>query len=1530
MRECANTNTTLRAAQDRSMYTQPRICAAVTDGTLRGSTALHRAVCVCARARATMHPCRSAYHVRAVLCASLLIARVATVHAGMYQLSYGNQQLNDVETSILLDKYAYDASYNANNSAIDCGASWTWSPVVNPALSYISDATAAEYGWPFFVATAAQAKYVCYSNWDCVGVAIFSLSLSPSSDGTPGANYLFARYIWNLHLDGNLMFSGGADAVYPSAQFQEAYVLSRTTGYVCPDPSAFDPVFFAWAWGARMDAVYAGYNPIPAADDPPGTMRNWFIWSGSRLMPSPDCFLLPLLTTPASACTVYVAPAYTICPGGYREYYTAMNWCVESTVTQQVVNPTTYDTALAYYNDNMTLPCNYNLYTMDPSQGGVVGYDLSRPGAADSTAICYCSNPIVNDPACQFNARDYCDVPVGERINNVIHLHRRGFAERCSGVGVCTLDFANIGNGDWGNAAAIDVVKTPIAQYDSNDIPHIACACSDASLAPWCDRTPCANISTGYDCGVDEEWTQSSGVALQHGACEVIGSGHGCACNPYFAGSSCELYDIAHVCFTPGTRVGLSTTALVECGGQGVCNWAHAIPVCACAAEYSGPQCQYADCGDCGPLGACTHVSKKIGGITKYTAVCVCAVLASNPSVPLASTALGALSGAPCVVDLCYQPGTLYPRFGTAALLPGAAAVASASNTPPLAVCNCNTYHGASTILENSGVLCTDPVFPRATNVSQLACGVSSDLQLEVPRTCAEYPAATVCLAAGTTAGGFCDCEDVYREPGAAPYWLAQFSYGAQRYIHAKRNPAICEPYCMNGGVWGYGSCTCPDAYLPPRCEQPFCNNNGALVHGACACIAGYSGTYCERCNSAIGAVIGNTPGVCDACAHGFTRPASGVGCVPCATVAFCAPQGTVSPGGQVCAGTRDNTSHISCTCSAGYAGQHCGACAPGYARSAPRGACTACSTLLGCAAAPASTGAVCFINAAGVRNASTSFCQCAPNVGSAVTCAGCAAGYGYNGSSGVCVPCWQAAQCALPGTLLIAQPGAPGVVTLAASCPADTDPSHYTCTCDPAMGYSGARCDVCGVGNTIVNGSCTNCGLECGTNGEPACLHLPYACVCFNGYGGPTCSDCQFCGIGGACVSGAYETTAWCTCDTAAGYQKSPSVLGTPEEWYAPCDSCLPGYTMRSDGTCATFATVCGVGVDAVASASAGVCVCGNGYLPLSQQPSGKCSECLAGFAGDLCEPCTPSCDRTRELCAWVTRAMCVCRTGFIDSAAGPCSACDTPNYQGPYCTRCTLPCGNGTCTIDANGVASCACPPGTAHRSAGDETSPCQPCPYGTSPARCLPCPVVPCPAHSHCAEAADGLSAVCACDSSQTWRYARFAAAATDADECYNEAAVFALEASTSGEALYELPCSLPATVARYDTGLLNVVAIALSLIISGVITLGAYAYAFLAHPQKASIAARKPPVGARAQPEVPTAVGEVEDLATGTLRMRARDSLKRRLYAIATCESLRRCVVRRLTVHTAQQHEIDTSAPTASRPDIHYTRTLLHEY
>lgn len=305
--------------------------------------------------------------------------------------------------------------------------------------------------------------------------------------------------------------------------------------------------------------------------------------------------------------------------------------------------------------------------------------------------------------------------------------------------------------------------------------------------------------------------------------------------------------------------------------------------------------------------------------------------------------------------------------------------------------------------------------------------------------------------------------------------WAEKFCTTCAAGYHVDGDACVLDQTCLPNTCAGHGQCT--------------------VVGGTvtCACDDGYTGDYCTQCAAGYHAAVG--------------------GCVadqPC-------PQTGACNGHGVC----DDTSGMPvCACNAGWTGETCGSCAPGF--HADGGDCVLDQS---CMATSCSGHGTCSVEDGVV------VCACNPGHDAATYCAGCVSGYHLSG--GLCVAnesCPASGACSDHGVC-------------------DDTSGEPICSC--GVGYSGVICGACAPGfqDNDANGTClVSCALSGLTCAHGACSDADgtAGCTCPSGWTG---SDCA------VCVDDSYEpndTDSYAKVLSGDFAASGLVICGPDQDWYS------------------------------------------------------------------------------------------------------------------------------------------------------------------------------------------------------------------------------------------------------------------------------------------------------------------------------------------------------------------------------------------
>ncbi|MCK9459148.1 MAG: hypothetical protein M0R80_05875 [Proteobacteria bacterium] len=386
--------------------------------------------------------------------------------------------------------------------------------------------------------------------------------------------------------------------------------------------------------------------------------------------------------------------------------------------------------------------------------------------------------------------------------------------------------------------------------------------------------------------------------------------------------------------------------------------------------------------------------------------------------------------------------------------------------------------------------------------------------------------------------------------------------------------------------------------------------------------------------------------------------------------------------------GTCDDTSGVvQCDCEAGWSGEFCDECAPGWHAEGAE-----CVLDESCLPSSCSGHGTCE-DASGVV-----LCDCeAGYVGT--YCEGCDDGYHFNGE-GNCVA--------------------------DDSCLADSCSYHGTCddatglvVCDCDEGWDGDFCNSCAPGFHAEEvegadaGSDETCVLDqtclptsCDGHGTCEDSTGVVVCDCGTGYTGQFCADCDtgYHEDGGGCVlDEACPTTGACsghgTCDDTTGEAICTCDLGWDGD---TCSTCAAGFHDDGAGGCVLdetcLANTCDQHGTCDDSGDVVVCDCDAGYLPPF------CSDCDDNYhtEGDDCvadETCGVGSCSGNGVCDDTSGLIeCQCDDGWDGDACSTCAAGYHDDFGDCVLDESCLPgsCAyNGDCD-DTGGIVVCTCDPG------------------------------------------------------------------------------------------------------------------------------------------------------------------------------------------------------------------------------------------
>ena len=879
----------------------------------------------------------------------------------------------------------------------------------------------------------------------------------------------------------------------------------------------------------------------------------------------------------------------------------------------------------------------------------------------------------------------------------------------------------------------------------------------DCDVAEYCSGT----VKT---CGTNNFKSSSTVCRASAGLCDVI---------EYCTGSSatCPIdafQSSATVC----------RTAAATCEQNTQCSGTNA----ACPTTYksSSTVCRAA-VGDCDVVEYCTGSASACPADAFKAVNTVCRAVAGTCDI--AEVCSG--SAATCPTDAFKSSSTVCldaTSTCSGSTCPGTSSACPACVPIPCTAANCNNH--ATSFSGNLVIGCTCVC---ASNYAGSTCNACAANYQGYP-TCSAIPCtnATDCNShalsvTGTLVSGCtCTCLTGYSGTTCNACAANYAGYPSCSWI-ACTTSANCNGHAtsVTGNLVVGCTCACSATYTNPTCSAcatnyenyptcsaiqctsaANCNNHAASVTGtlvsgcSCTCSTGYTGTTCNvcatnysgyptcapiactvaaNCNNHAASVTGTlvsgctcscstgyTGGSCSTCSTGYYDYPTCVE-IPCSVYADCDNHATSVTGTML--------SGCTCTCSTGYTGTSCAACATnygGYPQCVPI-ACTnaadcsghalyangtrvsgcSCTCMVGYTGTACSACATnysgyptcnpivctnennCASHAATVTGTLVSGCHCTCLTGYTGTwCNGCSPNYaGYPNCAAI--PCTVVANCnnhasQVSGTLVIG------------------------CSCTCSTGYTGFACDVCASGYsgypTCTPIPCTN-ETNCNSNAATVSgnLVIGCTCTCATGYTGSTCDSCSTnyggypeceeiacqnddnCNGHATAVTGTLVSGCICTCST--GFTG------------ASCNMCANNY--ENYPTCSEVNCTTEDNCNGHADAASGTLV------------SGCTCTCSTGFSGASCELCAdkyenyPTCSKIQctvpANCnghadavsgTLVSGCTCTCSTGFTGSSCGSCAE-KYENY--PTCSeiQCTVPanCNGHADAASGTLVSGCTC---------------------------------------------------------------------------------------------------------------------------------------------------------------------------------------------------------------------------------------------
>ena len=783
----------------------------------------------------------------------------------------------------------------------------------------------------------------------------------------------------------------------------------------------------------------------------------------------------------------------------------------------------------------------------------------------------------------------------------------------------------------------------------------------------------CAGCAEGYvDLGNGIclfSCSQAGDSCGPHAFCDESSGLPACVCDPGYGGEGCldcaegwQDNDDTGSC-EPDCEL-----AALECGEYGACEDAGGVAVCACAPTHAGAACAtcadglqdndgdgscLADCSAlvCGDNGVC---SDALG-----PAACVC-----QPNY----------TGAHC--DGCADGWQDYDNdqlCDVSCAQVDCGTNGQCADASGEAICTCTDgYVGADCAGCAPGYQDND-----GDGTCELSCAEAAVLCVQ--GLCVDVGGESVCVCNEGYQGALCD--------GCAEGWQDNDDDGVCRESCATAAPECGFGACDDAG--GEATCVCDKGYTGSDCIACAVGYQDLDGDGTCESACALAGLDCGDngvCDESTGSiecvcVDGYVGEVCDECAEGWQDLDEDGECLP-----------TCAEGGLECGdhgSCKDDTGVASCSCSEGYAGALCDACAAGWQDNDEDGSCApSCPT----------SGLECGVNGLCADWDGTATCVCSAGY-AGDDCVGCAVGFQDKDDNGSCLFTCESSglDCGAFGTC-----------------------SHTTgeaaCTC--LQGHVGVECEACAGGWQDNDGDgscqpgCVKAGVDCGEHGTCSDAAGLSSCICAEGYTGAACETCALgwqdedgdgqCALG--CTAANLDCGAHGACEDANGAAGCVCDVGYAG---AGCDVCGPWWQDNDeDGTCAPACSGAGL------SCENGLCTDVSGLALCACQPGyggALCDVCADGFQdNDGDGTCLLSCDGGELECGangacsdQAGAALCVCDEGFGGST---CQACalgfqdnDANGSCAPTCASLGLDCGAGTCT-DASGAATCACSAGYA----------------------------------------------------------------------------------------------------------------------------------------------------------------------------------------------------------------------------------------
>ena len=571
----------------------------------------------------------------------------------------------------------------------------------------------------------------------------------------------------------------------------------------------------------------------------------------------------------------------------------------------------------------------------------------------------------------------------------------------------------------------------------------------------------------------------------------------------------------------------------------------------------------------------------------------------------------------------------------------------------------------------------------------------------------------TKCSCNAGFVGGFVSVPTTYWEPACADHPTYRYDGGDLCDTYAVGHPSGNNQYCGVGSTCQRccASCrtTCETSIWKRPCQN-YCWNLGpntsyttfVTLDGCTACAAGKYKSLAD----------GSIPGECVLCAAGKYSAVGSADCSVCAAGKYSAvgsagcsdcPAGKTSAAGA----TTIDSCYLS-ACDPGYTGPDggpCVECAAGtYKAVSGSAACNLCPA--GKTSTVGQTVCVCQAGYAGYPYSCDTCGRGKYSLGgTAAQCTECLDygprsptlwQYGSGTGASACFDCYSVSNAVLasPVTinygLCVCNEGYYGLVRVPGR---QGDATVYT------LAQSGGVCYACPAGkydsvtqteySSTENSQCTACPA-----GKTSAA-------------GATTIDSCFASAPTTCATGQYLRDLSATSCVACDAGKYKTTTGTEA-----CSNCADGQS-SSAGAIGCFSCQQGQ----FTSISGGPCQCDKGWTgqadhyPTQFQYTGpSCSACLRGTYKDTlgsvaCTPCPFGSDTSSG--ASVSFASCICMSGYLGSAGGPCTACAAGKYEQE---RICLDCPANTYSAAAStSLSACLCNSGYEGPAGGPCASPC-----------------------------------------------------------------------------------------------------------------------------------------------------------------------------------------------------------------------------